>query len=51
MFEPGLRHAPRRITYLHHEQACAMAAEGYARQTGKPAIVNVTTGPGGHRTP
>lgn len=39
---PGLR-----ITYLHHEQACAMAAEGYARQTGKPAIVNVTTGPGG----
>lgn len=33
--------------YLHHEQACAMAAEGYARVTGKPAVVNVTTGPGG----
>jgi acetolactate synthase-1/2/3 large subunit len=31
----------------HHEQACAMAAEGYARVTGKPALVNVTTGPGG----
>lgn len=31
----------------HHEQACAIAAESYARVTGKPAIVNVTTGPGG----
>lgn len=31
----------------HHEQACAMAAEGYARIAGKPALVNVTTGPGG----
>ncbi len=39
---PGLR-----CTYMHHEQACAMAAEGYARVTGKPAVVNVTTGPGG----
>ncbi|ASZ10111.1 thiamine pyrophosphate-binding protein [Chitinophaga pendula] len=31
----------------HHEQASAMAAEGYARVTNKPAILNVTTGPGG----
>ena len=31
----------------HHEQACAIAAEGYARLTNIPAIVNVTTGPGG----
>ncbi|HML18813.1 MAG TPA: thiamine pyrophosphate-binding protein [Bryobacteraceae bacterium] len=31
----------------HHEQACAMAAEGYARITGKPGVINVTTGPGG----
>ncbi len=31
----------------HHEQASAMAAEGYARVTGKPAVVNVTAGPGG----
>jgi acetolactate synthase-1/2/3 large subunit len=30
-----------------HEQACAMAAEGYARVTGKPGVINVTTGPGG----
>lgn len=31
----------------HHEQACAMAAEGYARITGQPGVINVTTGPGG----
>ncbi len=30
----------------HHEQAAAMAAEGYARITGTPALLNVTTGPG-----
>ena len=30
-----------------HEQACAMAAEGYARVTGKLGVINVTTGPGG----
>ena len=34
-------------TFMHHEQALTMAAEGYARTTGRPAIVNVTTGPGG----
>lgn len=31
----------------HHEQACAMAAEGYARTTGHIGVINVTTGPGG----
>jgi acetolactate synthase I/II/III large subunit len=31
----------------HHEQACAIAAEGYARVTGRPAAVCVTSGPGG----
>lgn len=39
--QPNLRNF-----YLHHEQACAMAAEGFARVAGIPAIVNVTTGPG-----
>lgn len=33
-------------TFMHHEQACSMAAEGYARISGKPAVVMVTTGPG-----
>ena len=38
-----------RIKYVCnlHEQACAMAAEGYARISGMPGVVNVTTGPGG----
>ncbi len=31
----------------HHEQACAIAAEGYARLNQELAVVNVTTGPGG----
>lgn len=34
----------------HHEQASAIAAEGYVRITGKPGVVNVTTGPGGINT-
>ncbi len=34
-------------TYNHHEQACAIAAEAYARLTGKIAAVCVTSGPGG----
>lgn len=36
-----------RCTFNHHEQACAIAAEGYARMTGKIAAVCVTSGPGG----
>ena len=34
-------------TYNHHEQACAIAAEAYARVNNKIAAVCVTTGPGG----
>lgn len=33
--------------FQHHEQACAMAAEAYARVAGGVGVVNVTTGPGG----
>jgi acetolactate synthase I/II/III large subunit len=36
-----------RYVACHHEQACAIAAEGYARTSGRMAAVNVTTGPGG----
>ncbi len=38
-----------RLQYIcnHHEQASAMAAEAYARISGQPGVVNVTTGPGG----
>ena len=33
--------------YFHHEQSLSIAAEGYARLKNRPAIVNVTAGPGG----
>lgn len=39
-------HDKLRCMFMHHEQACAMAAEGYARISGKPAVVLLTTGPG-----
>src|ERR1051326_8692359 len=39
--EPRLRYV-----CTHHEQAAAMAAEGYARVTGGVGVINGTTGPG-----
>ncbi|HEY1929210.1 MAG TPA: acetolactate synthase 3 large subunit [Caulobacteraceae bacterium] len=39
--EPRLRHV-----LVRHEQGAAHAAEGYARSTGKPGVVLVTSGPG-----
>ncbi len=33
--------------FNHHEQACAIAAEAYYRLDNRPALVNVTSGPGG----
>ena len=38
-----------KIEYIcnHHEQASAMAAEGYSRVNGQLSVVCVTTGPGG----
>lgn len=35
------------VVYPHHEQTCAIAAEGYARVNNEMAAVVVTTGPGG----
>lgn len=44
----ALGHNPRlKVTYNHHEQACAIAAEAYARLENRIAAVCVTTGPGG----
>jgi len=42
----------KRIRYVcnSHEQACAMAAEGYARAAERMAVVCVTTGPGSTNT-
>lgn len=41
--QPGIQ-----VVFNHHEQACAMAAEGYARITNSPGVLNVTTGSGRH---
>lgn len=44
----AIGHHPKlKVTYNHHEQACAIAAEAYARLENKIAAVCVTTGPGG----
>jgi acetolactate synthase-1/2/3 large subunit len=42
----------KRLEYIcnHHEQACAIAAESYARVKHKPGCILVTTGPGGTNT-
>ena len=40
-------HPSLHVTYQHHEQAAAMAAEAYARTDNVPAALCVTTGPGG----
>ncbi|MBO5082303.1 MAG: thiamine pyrophosphate-binding protein [Lachnospiraceae bacterium] len=40
-------HPELNCIYNHHEQACSIAAEGYARFSGKIACVCVTSGPGG----
>ena len=39
--QEGIRHI-----LVRHEQGAAHAAEGYARSTGKPGVVLVTSGPG-----
>ena len=36
--------------FNHHEQGCAMAADAYARVSGRMALVCVTSGPGGTNT-
>lgn len=42
----------KQLNYIctHHEQAVAIAAEGYTRASGKMGVAVVTTGPGGTNT-
>ncbi|MCR4892335.1 MAG: thiamine pyrophosphate-binding protein [Lachnospiraceae bacterium] len=40
-------HPSLHCIYNHHEQASAIAAEGYTRLSGRPCAVCVTSGPGG----
>ena len=41
-----IRTARFRFVLGRHEQGCAHAADGYARATGRPGVVVVTSGPG-----
>lgn len=42
--------SPMRLVLTRHEQGAAHMADGYARATGKPAVVLVTSGPGATNT-
>lgn len=46
MFRHGANGGRLRHILVRHEQAATHAAEGYARATGKPGVVLVTSGPG-----
>ena len=46
IYDALYNHPKIRHILVRHEQAAAHAAEGYARATGKPGVVLVTSGPG-----
>lgn len=46
----SVRQSNLTVIYNYNEQACAMAADGYARIAKKPALVLVTNGPGSSNT-
>ena len=47
LFQDGEKHGDRlKHILVRHEQGASHAAEGYARSTGRPGVVLVTSGPG-----
>ncbi len=46
IYDALFNHPQIRHVLVRHEQAATHAAEGYARSTGKPGVVLVTSGPG-----
>ncbi len=46
IYDTIYQHPTIKHILVRHEQAAAHAAEGYARSTGKPGVVLVTSGPG-----
>lgn len=46
LFDSASKHPDMGLTCIAHEQSAAMAADGYARVTGKPGVCLVTSGPG-----
>lgn len=50
IYDALYEHADLNHVLIRHEQAGTHAADGYARATGKPGVVLVTSGPGGTNT-
>ena len=50
VYDALYEHADLNHILIRHEQAGTHAADGYARATGKPGVVLVTSGPGGTNT-
>ena len=50
LYDTLVRHPKLRHILVRHEQGATHAADGYARATGKPGIVFVTSGPGATNT-
>ncbi len=46
IYDALFKHPTIKHILVRHEQAATHAAEGYARSTGKPGVVLVTSGPG-----
>ncbi|MFM2021561.1 MAG: hypothetical protein RJB02_1269, partial [Pseudomonadota bacterium] len=46
IYDALFQHSKIRHVLVRHEAGAAHAAEGYARSTGKPGVVLVTSGPG-----
>src|SRR3546814_15070779 len=46
IYDALYKHPTIQHILVRHEQAATHAAEGYARSTGKPGVVLVTSGPG-----
>ena len=46
IYDALYKHPTIKHILVRHEQAATHAAEGYARSTGKPGVVLVTSGPG-----
>ena len=46
LYDTLYNHPTIKHVLVRHEQAATHAAEGYARSTGKPGVVLVTSGPG-----
>ncbi len=50
VYDELVRHPDIRHVLVRHEQGAVHAADGYARVTGKPGVVLVTSGPGATNT-